>query len=356
MMRVIGEKLERCSLYVEILRRSAQRSDNKTLFRQILEILSLFLRSRLGPGFYIHGRMFQKDFSTSDILGFLSYREYQRRLRNLNPWQYRRCSQNKAVEKALLTTYGIPTPEFLGCFRRYNGVATDGKSLRSAADILRLINQQVVGSKLCFKVVEGWGGRGFTAIEILDSNQIKDLKTGHIVSANAFADNIESLPGDGTVIERYISQATDYAEFNATSVNTVRVLARQMTGGEKRIIGAFLRIGRSGSLVDNGESGGIIVPIDLATGQLLGGMLTGEYGVYYEKHPDSGVALQGVQLPRFQDAIKFTKMALDVFPQITFAGSDIAFTETGPVVIEMNVEPSYIDFALVRVPSRSVLE
>lgn len=356
MMRIVRHALNRCSIYIDILIRSARLSDNKTLFRQLAEILALFLRSRLGPGYYIQGRMFQKDFSTGEVLGFLSYRGYKRRLRSLNLPLYKRCSQNKAVEKALLTAYGVPTPKLLGCFRIQDGVATDGNTLRGAGDLVRLINQQAPGDSICFKPVEGYGGRGFTAIEIMDSDRVKDLRTGNIVSAGTFAEDIELIVGDGLVVERYISQAPDYAAFNSSSVNTVRVLARKMASGEKRIIGAFLRIGRKGSLVDNGEAGGIIVPIDLATGRFHVGMSTQKYGVYYEKHPDSGVTLKGALLPRFQEAIECTKAALDVFPRINFAGSDIAFTENGPVVLEMNVEPSYIDFALVRAPSRAMLE
>lgn len=355
-MNASSETLTRYSRYFDVLLRTQWVSGNKTIVRQCIEMLALLLLCRLGPGYYIQGRMFQKDFSLSDVLGFMSYGEYARRLRRLNPPYYRRCSQNKAVEKALLTTYGIPTPEFLGCFRLYNGVTTDGKPLRSASDLLALMAQLPIGSRICFKPVEGWGGRGFSAVEILDGDRIENLGTREVQSAEDFAGNIEFIAGDGMVVERYISQALDYAEFNASSVNTVRVLIRQMTGGEKRIIGAFLRIGRKGSLVDNGEAGGIIVPIDLATGRMQRGMSTREYGVYYDKHPDSGTALKGSLLPRFHEALECTRAALDVYPRIAFAGSDIAFTESGPVVIEMNVEPGYIDFALIRVPSRAMLE
>ena len=35
----------------------------------------------------------------------------------------------------------------------------------------------------------------------------------------------------------------------------------------------------------------------------------------------------------------FVQPAVTAFPQISFAGVDIAITETGPVVIELNVEP-----------------
>lgn len=355
-MAIVRNTLSQYSLYLDILMRSARSSENKTRVRQLLEIVALFLRSRLGPGYYIQGRMYQKDFSTRQVLGFLSYSGYKRRLRDLNHPLYKRCSQSKAVEKALLTAYGLPTPELLGCFRPLDGLATDGKPLRSAPDLMRLMSQLIQGDKICFKQVEGYGGRGFTAVEILNESRVKNLQTGQVSSARDFADTVQSNAGEGMVVERYISQALDYASFNASSVNTVRVLICQMASGEKQIIGAFLRVGRKGALVDNGEAGGIIVPIDLATGRLQRGMSTREYGVYYDKHPDSGANLNGAVLPRFQDAIECTKAALDVFPNIRFAGSDIAFTESGPVVLEMNVEPSYIDFALVRVPSRAMLE
>ena len=174
--------------YFDLAQRAAQNPKNKGVTRQIFELIALFCRSRLGPGYYFKARMYNKNYCFSDVMGFLSLREYERQVYRLNNRLYHKCSQNKSVEKAILSTYGIPTPELLGHFHGVRGLTTRGEAFGTKAQLQELLFQQSVGDKLCFKLIDGWGGIGFRAIECLSEKRFLDLQNQEESDFDGFYD------------------------------------------------------------------------------------------------------------------------------------------------------------------------
>lgn len=337
------------------IRELAKKEGNKGIIRQLLEIIILFCRSRLGPGYYFKARMFHSDVSWSHVLGYLSYKQYRNRVYQLNDRLYHRSSQNKIIEKAILSTYGQPTPVLLGYFHPQRGLDSNGSALRTVEQLERLLVSQQLGSKLSFKLSESWGGQGFRAIKCLAGGQVEDLKDHLVMEVDKFFCSLDQSTEHGIIIEDYLEQHPTYTAFNASSVNTVRVLVRKLDNGEVKSLCAFLRVGRAGSLVDNGDAGGIIFPVDIETGLLEEGFSTKVFGVYHDSHPDTKVQMKGFELPFFKEVVALSEQALLAFPGINFAGTDIAITPDGPAVLELNILPDYIDFAICRLPSRHVL-
>lgn len=341
--------------YFSLVKKLASDSNNKKASRQLLEMLLLYLRSRLGPGYYFLAQMYRKDVSLNEVLGYLSVRQYNKKVFQLNSRLYHRCSQNKVVEKAVLTAYGIPTPELLGHYHPANGLTASGEYLRAAEDIEQLLNQQQAGSKLCFKLTEAWGGEGFRAIECLASQQVKDLSNQNVTSVASFAKSLCAGAQGGVLIERYLDQHAGYAAFNSSSVNTLRVFVVQRDSGHVECVGAFLRVGGAGSLVDNMTAGGLSFPVDLETGVLKSGIHKYKLGGYYDSHPDTHQKIAGTQLPFFKEVVELTAKAMLAFPETRFVGADIAVSNDGPVVLELNIQPDYNGFAYIRAPSRKAL-
>lgn len=54
----------------------------------------------------------------------------------------------------------------------------------------------------------------------------------------------------------------------------------------------YLKVGRAGSVVDNGGAGGIIINIDKETGELVTDGVR-EDNTVYARHPDSGMPFKG---------------------------------------------------------------
>ncbi|PCJ93822.1 MAG: hypothetical protein COA46_02055 [Porticoccaceae bacterium] len=340
--------------YFDLALKAAQNPKNKGVTRQIFELVALFCRSRLGPGYYFKAQMCSRNYRFLEVMGFLSLRQYERQVYRLNNRLYHKCSQNKSVEKAILSTYGIPTPELLGHFHGIRGLTTQGDGFRTKVQLQELLYQQSVGDRLCFKLIDGWGGIGFRAIECLPGKRFLDLQSQKESDFNDLYQSLGSPEKEGLIIERYLEQHPVFASFNPSSVNTCRVLLR-VKEGEVICLSTYLRVGRTGSLVDNSTSGGVIFPIDKMTGIMKPGFTKHDRGNFYDVHPDSGVRMNGEKLPCFDEGMILAKKAILVFPGINFAGVDLAFSKDGPVILEINIQPDYNDFADTSLPSRNAL-
>lgn len=119
------------------------------------------------------------------------------------------------------------------------------------------------------------------------------------------------------------------------------------------MVGVLLRIGRRQVMVDNTAVGGLICTVGEQTG-LLQQLSTGDlFRRELPQHPDSGIAVTGLVLPHFAAAKQLACDALASFPGMAIAGLDIAITEHGPEVIEINLDnPAQIGTACFGKPGR----
>ncbi len=147
------------------------------------------------------------------------------------------------------------------------------------------------------------------------------------------------------VCEEYVVSHPDTHRLNPTSLNTVRVVTVLEDSGV-RLFHPFLRIGRYGSIVDNGGAGGIIVPVDAASGRLA---KTGrdETGRWYTEHPDSRVKFADVTLPMWDEAVRLAGTLAKVHPTSRCIGFDLAATPGGWVMIEANIRGQFIGQQMV---------
>jgi hypothetical protein len=344
-------------------RLAANRAAGKGVLRQWVEMLGLLVLHGNGPNFYQMAGFWQKGQRWSTMSRYLSYRQFKAQIDALNPPPYQKLSQNKLVEKAILTLMGIPTPRFLGLLDRECGRDTSGAPLRTAEDIVRLVSGDHA-HRLCFKLVEGVGGKGFVAVDIIRGGPElrfrpvqapNSTSTGNVgvVDTCSASELVAQLGDPARVVEVYLEQHPAYAALNSTSVNTMRIWVLRRSGKTSTKL-AYLRIGRSGSLVDNLHGGGILAAIDLRTGRLSAAADAKATRHGFSVHPDHGAPIEGVVLPMFDEAKELAEQCLTVFPHMNFAGMDVAMTPKGPAIIEANVQPSRNGAAQVGVPTRDI--
>ncbi len=339
-----------------LARRNAKKPHTKSVVMQCAEMTLLMAKSHLGPGFYAKAKMYRQDTSLTDILGYYSLNQYRRKVNRLNDRLYQRCSQNKWVEKSLLVASGLPTAEPLGLFLPERGRSCDGSPLRSKEDLTRFLQTFPLGTKLCLKQLESWGGLGVVMLDIVKGDQVKNLTEESPVSFSKLYDFLQWYSPYGWLVERRIEQHPDYARYNQSSVNTYRVLVLNTQGSESpTVLGAYLRIGRQGAVVDNAARGGLIFPFNCENGRLDKGFLAHDNVREFISHPDTGEKIGGTTLSDFQLGLELAKESLLATPHMNFAGVDIAFSKTGPMVIELNVLPDYNSFANLRLPSKRAL-
>lgn len=141
--------------------------------------------------------------------------------------------------------------------------------------------------------------------------------------------------GGTWLLEERIIQDPEMAQWNASSVNTIRFTSILNKKGFHPLT-PVLRCGRKGSIVDNGGSGGILANIDINTGVIYTDGLD-ENNVVYTHHPDSGIIFKGTTIPQWESLMKFVeRLHRSVCPSHHYVGWDLAFSRGQWLVIEGN--------------------
>lgn len=141
-------------------------------------------------------------------------------------------------------------------------------------------------------------------------------------------------------VQRVMKQHPEMAKMNESSVNTVRIIC-MMIDGESVPLSACVRIGNSGSRVDNFSSGGVGCGVQ-PDGSLNEYGYT-QVGVKSSVHTNGFVFKEG-KVPNFDKALEAVKRCHYRVPMFGVASWDIAIDEDGePVLIEYNVGGAGID-------------
>jgi hypothetical protein len=328
------------------------------LGRQVAEMVILRLFRGMGPGYYHMAGFWRREIPWSAKLRQLNGREFNEALRSLNPPQYRKLTQNKVPEKAILRLFGIPTPRFVGKLAVSYGLDTEGMPFRTAADLETQIRKRGL-ERVVFKRPEGHGGKDVHVISVSIGDIIRCAPLNDLLSdrplAQFVSQELRLEAGEEWLVEEYFTQHTVLAGINPTSVNTVRIWVRLRRDSGEEVMTAYLRIGRQNMFVDNASSGGIVAPIDLASGELRSAQDPNPRRSTYPRHPDHGAMIEGVKLPFWNEVKSLSSKALRVFPRLNFAGLDVAIGPDGPAIIELNVVPDREGAAFTDCPNRDLM-
>lgn len=181
-----------------------------------------------------------------------------------------------------------------------------------------VLRYAVMAGRLVVKPADNCGGRGVQLLSCTGEEEWR-RELGRMT---------------GMVAEECIQQDAWMARWNPSSVNTVRINTI-LRNGQVSLFTAFLRTGRAGSFVDNGLQGGIFADIDTTDGTITTDAYD-EKPTRYPVHPDSGVAYQGEQIPRWKELTELCRqMALEM-PDMTYIGWDMALTPDGWEPVEAN--------------------
>lgn len=85
------------------------------------------------------------------------------------------------------------------------------------------------------------------------------------------------------------------------------------------------------------RSGNLLAPVDIETGQA--GTASRGFGLEQEHldyHPDTGAAIKGASVPDWPALVDLARRATDAFPGMAMQAWDIAPTDQGPYLIEIN--------------------
>ena len=328
------------------------RNNGVPVHRQLMELTALRVLRRQSVHYYYYSRLYRPQLSWSEKLDHFHSTEYNKLCRKLNP--LRAAYRNKIVQKALLQLAGLPTPKLLGSLQRKAGWTYAGTPLHDAEQLRRLLTSSHCKA-IVLKNSLGLGGAGVRKYTVLtedDDIRLRDEETGSRLSC---CDVIVRFgdASEGYLIEEFFEQHPLMAGWNASSANTVRVWVASV-GEESIVLGAFLRVGRPGSLVDNTSAGGLIGLLDEQSGDVLE-ITTGDLYRRRLMQQFDGSPWPGEPLPHWPDVRRLAVRVLPLFGGIRLAGLDIAIGALGPTVIEVNVLiPSIQGFGSFDKPGRAL--
>lgn len=176
------------------------------------------------------------------------------------------------------------------------------------------------------KPVSDFGGKGVEKITLTEDTDVKAL-TQRLMEGGQF------------LVEEGICQHPQMAAICPSSVNTLRIVTL-MVEGKAKFLYALLRVGSGKSHVDNISSGGMYTFIG-EEGRLEFPAFCDKTGLYYDRHPVTGVSFPGFQIPQFHEAVELCLKAAQTEPRLGYIGWDVAVTEHGPILVEGNVLPGY---------------
>jgi hypothetical protein len=346
--------LNRIMATLSMLRKESQRSATP-FFRLTRDVTLFCLRTGLGPRYYVVAGMASEEYPAGAKWLHVSARKYYRAVDLLNPPAYRKVTQHKLLEKGLYGLLQIPTAPFIGYFHPEKGFDSAGRPLRDIEQLAVLLSQHS-GKRFCAKPVEGWGGSGVCVFAVQTAQGETCLSRHPGGEPVALAQLLSSYAApDGRpefILEGYLEQTSEFMNFNRDSLNTVRLWVLERREGVPEVLGAYLRVGRAGQSVDNASAGGLIFPVELASGRLRPGLT--KHSPHREEiihHPDNHYKIAGSRLKDWNAIVDFSCAVLARLPMVRFAGLDVSMTERGPVLVEANVVPDKVGAAHANIPS-----
>lgn len=170
--------------------------------------------------------------------------------------------------------------------------------------------------------------------------QVLPVKTSPTVRVNGIPlDDFvhECLRRRMTLVEEYVSQHATTARIAPDSLNTVRVITRTDGKRDLHVVACILRFGSGGPL-DNFDAGGYSVLLDATTGRPSLAPVAKDPQRRNEPagNPELTAALSTLTVPYWRELIAMVAAASRQIPGLGTAGWDVAVTEAGPELVEIN--------------------
>lgn len=247
-----------------------------------------------------------------------------------HPIHYKILSFDKFVANNYLNYLGIP------CARNL-ALICNGKVIResgSSAELESLLNSDL--GVVFVKPVTGMGGGGIFKADIPN----RKLYTNDAVLP---IEQIKQMVSkDVWVIQAEIKQHPDLNRINPNAVNCLRINTI-LDNHRPVFLSSFMKIATGSAVVDNWDKGSMLVGVDHPGGTLK---TEGYYKLKFilqkvvQQHPDTGVEFKGFQLPFYQETVDMCLRAHEYHYGTFMIGWDVAITPNGPIIIEVNCEPT----------------
>ena len=325
-------------LIAEALR--TRREFDISLWRQFWQAVSLrYGSSKLDPWEYFFFQVFLDRYSPEEKSRFVGWRREIQLDRLANAQDARDPANNKLVCHTLLAKHGLPQAKITGIYCEADpGIR--GPAILNDPDRVAMFLCNTDHYPLFVKPVRGAHGKQTYALQDLIKDELI-LGSGERLGMTDFIARLDPSRKNGILFQELLNTSPDLETICGPRLTSMRIIIT-MTPTGPEILSAVWRVPTGTNITDNfdcGRSGNIIADIELANGHLqriVRGI--GWKIIPLDRHPDTRSTFNGLSLPDWQEARALCLEAAKLFPNLRLQHWDIALTDRGPVILEINVE------------------
>lgn len=314
--------------------------DMPSMKARVWEQARLLYRSGIDGEDYYHHGLYRRDLPFSEKTKFLGYFRFKRYYGTINPVRFDLLARDKVIFHMLATALELPVPKLVAVTQG-SEEPVFGRTLETLDD-LRAFLREEASQNLFFKPADESRGRGALSLgEKVAGREAWRMLPG---SSEISLEEVVAHVCRGGKMRRFLIQdrlqSHDVLEEIVPEVcSTIRLMTYTDQRGVT-VMGAALRLGNGREPTDNLSGGGVVAEIDLESGRLQKVVsLDTELPVYLTDHPMTDVTITGKIIPDWGEVMALVREAARKLAFLPCIGWDVAVTDQGPVIVEINSRP-----------------
>lgn len=298
-----------------------------------LNNFTYYVNEKIQPIEFVHFELAKNRVLRKSFLGYEKAKDYWS---ILNPREYACLARNKYLSHLLLESANIPCAELYAYYS--NLTSNDSRVVNNYDGLINLIRANKLNCFVVKPANDSSHGDGVficrKIVNDVNNEYLIEKSNGETISLRYFLETHDNI-----LFESIIRQTGQFDKFNSSSVNTIRVMTALYPDDTVKIFAAFVKIGRDGSDVDNaGNGGNVDCGVELQSGVMYNVIEFNSWinRKYIACHPDSNARIDGVTIEKWSYIEKALKEFAKRIPYLKTIGWDVALTDEGPVIIEIN--------------------
>jgi hypothetical protein len=197
-------------------------------------------------------------------------------------------------------------------------------------------NEKLPASDLVIKRTHLAGGQGVEVWEFAEKDRTW-TRDGREFDEAGFLNHVsKSAADEDLIVQARLRNEKTIRDLVGPGLSTIRVLSARYRDEHPFVVAATMRMPVGGNLVDNLSGGGIAANVCLESGIVRKAVSRDIQDGWITTHPDSGLSIEGFQIPDLQQATDLCVKAHAEFGNYPAIGWDAVITEAGPLLLEGN--------------------
>lgn len=307
--------------------------------RPVADLRQEFADLRDGPGRvtadeYVKFALYDSTrYSPADKRAFLSDQLHWPIVRACCDSNWTATTEDKWLAGRILAMAGLPSPPTIAVCDDSQRLYPGTRTIRTEEQFLRFLAERP-GEPFFAKPVVSYASKGILRCEGHVGGMMTITHRGELPATEVYRKDLGRRP--------YILQTIqkNHSFFNGLCRNLATVRTGAVVyDNEVRLAFSFLKMPGLETIEDRFHvPGNIACELNPVTGEILSIACRTAHGcTRHTLHPEHGVPMIGLRLPYWQEVLNAVGTTARLFAPLRYQTMDIAITDNGPVVIEVNI-------------------